>query len=300
MQIKEINSQVIYDTPAFLQDVDLQYSKQINNAATAIVHHGGRLVLLAGPSASGKTTTAKLIARALEQHGIMAHVISMDHYFRPSVETAHLRNADGERDYESPECLNQPLLREHFTKLSLGEEIMLPYFDFNLRQPKPSKFKPLRLDKCEVAIYEGIHALNASLYEQCTAAAFKIYVSTQTDIYDGNEIIFDRKQLRFLRRVVRDNNFRATDLVKTTEMWRGVLLGETAYIDPFKDSADLQFDTFHAYELSVLAPFALPLFNAISDCIMIEKLQKILPVSAEMVDKLSLLREFIGGGILKY
>ncbi|MCL2546930.1 MAG: nucleoside kinase [Oscillospiraceae bacterium] len=311
MNLTTINTRIRSDVVAFMTECDAQYEGQIAETADKIAANleNSHLAFLAGPSASGKTTTAKMLELALRKRGIGTHVISMDSYFLPENQTKHLRNEVGDRDYESPYCLDLPLLREHYRSLSQGEEVLVPYFDFKMSRRNPDKEKALQLVRDEIAIYEGIHALNPNLYEQCVAKSFKLYISTQTDMmYDG-QVLLDHTLLRLIRRVVRDNHFRGTGIAETLHMWDGVRRGELRYISPYKGLADYQFDTALGYEVAALKPFALSLFEdwEAEDILRKSDYDKVLAalpmfegIDENVVAKSSLLREFIGGGDLKY
>ncbi len=311
MELNTINRRIENDAATYLAECDVAYAGRVNKASALIAGRlrASNLVFLSGPSGSGKTTTAKKLELALQARGIGTHVISMDCYFLDEPLTRHLVNEVGDRDYESPECLDLPLLREHFHLLSQGDEVTIPYFSFKNKRRNPDKAQPLRLAKDEVAIFEGIHALNPTLYAHNVPDAFKLYISTRTDITHNGKVLLKHTLLRLLRRVVRDHNFRGADIATTLAMWDGVRRGELKYISPYKDLADYQFDTAHDYEVAALRPFAQPLFDGwpVSDiprrgdfCHVTAVLPHFAPVDEPLISKSSLLREFIGGGDLKY
>jgi uridine kinase len=312
MLLSEINERVRSDPRGFIEETDAVYAKKVERAANAVAGHmkTGRLVFLSGPSGSGKTTTAKKLEHALLSRGIQTHVISMDEYYLDESQTAHMLNEAGQRDYESPECLDLPLLRLHYDALSRGEEIMVPRFNFKENQRNPGRAKPLRLGSDEIAIFEGIHALNPALSGQSGSRAFKLYVSTRTGVRDGSGVFFKHTLLRLLRRAVRDSQFRAAGIDKTLSMWDGVRRGELKYISPYKDLADLQFDTAHDYEAPALKPYALPMFESWQtdkslgrwkDFITVaDKLKQFETLDTALIPTSSLLREFLGGGDYKY
>jgi len=260
--------------------------------------------LLSGPSGSGKTTTALKICDAIKNLGIYAHTISMDMYFLTSDREAAPRTDDGEHDLESPYCLDLDLLNEHFTHLDRGDEVVIPYFCFNLQDRDPSKCKPLKLAKDEIVIFEGIHALNDMLANE-HPNAFKLYISARSDIEQRHEVCFKRTWTRLLRRVVRDELFRGMGASRTLKMWANVREGEKKYISPFKYKADLLFDSSMAYEVPIMKKLAYKAINEVPDGTeRLQELRALLPallefeeIDSSVVPPESILREFIGGGI---
>ena len=308
-QLKDINDAVLHDPEAYARACDDGYQQKVVKAADLISKNmnSSPIVLLSGPSGSGKTTMALKIQEELNSRGIRAHTISLDKYFRTlNVETAP-HTPDGELDYESPECLDMDLLNEHFSMLSEGREIRIPHFVFAEQRRSETKSTPLKLEKNEIAIFEGIHALNDDI-TQTHPEAFKLYVSARSNIRDGDKPVFKGTWMRLTRRVVRDLNFRGADAAFTLSLWANVRRGEKLYISPFKDRADYKFDSTLPYEVCVLKQYAKPLFEKIPlEIDRVDELKRILPAFeefADMDDKYvlpnALIREFIGGGSYKY
>ena len=160
--LDEINRRIDQDVKGFLAECDAAYAEKIGGAADVILANLSTcpIVLLSGPSGSGKTTTALKIEEELERRGVRSHTISMDNYFKTLNKETAPRAADGSIDYESPLCMDMDLLRQHFTKLSQGETIEIPHFEFARQMRNDAPGTPLRLGKDEIAIFEGIHALN--------------------------------------------------------------------------------------------------------------------------------------------
>ena len=305
--LSEINERCRSDAAAFIRDCDQIYPQRLEDAADRILASYVRspIVLLSGPSGSGKTTTAKKITDILEQRGVRTHYVSMDDYFVTVSPEATPRMPDGSYDLESPLCLDMELLSDHFSRLSRGERVWIPKYEFSRQMRDMAAGRSLQLRDDEIVIFEGIHALN----DMITAPhpeAFKLYISARSTVNDDDgNVVFKGTWMRLMRRVVRDHLFRGTDPAETLRRWDSVRRGEILYISPFKDKADLQLDSSFAYEVPVLNNTVNDLFNTLTpDTPRLEELQHIVPayelfedVSPELVAEDALLREFIGGGI---
>ena len=307
--LSKINDAVRSDPQGFVQESDEGYNKKIETAARKIADNlsKSRIVLLSGPSGSGKTTTAKKIEAKLEQMGINSHAVSMDNYFKTVDPETSPRNREGDIDYESPFCMDMDLLNQHFAALDRGEKILIPKFEFARQMRSDIKSQPLQLGKDEIAIFEGIHALNDIITGRNPAAA-KVYISARSDILgDEGDIVFKRTWLRLERRTVRDSKFRAWKADVTVKMWANVRRGEKLYISPFKDNASIMFDSTLPYEISVIRAFAQPLFDHLRVSPDMERFEEVRQLAEayplfEILDEKyvasdSLIREFIGGGI---
>ena len=308
-QLKEINQAARRDAPGFMEQCDQAFQDKVNAAADLICRNrkGSPVVLLSGPSGSGKTTTAGMICRELERRGVGSHTISMDDYFVHQDPKTAPRTPDGEIDYESPEVMDLALLDEHFTKLTRGEEIVIPKFEFARQMRNDSAGTPLKLGKDEIAIFEGIHALNDDIAGRHPEAA-KLYISARSNVNEGAILRFKGTWMRLTRRAVRDYNFRGTGVAETLEMWANVRRGEKLYISPYKNRADIIFDSSLPYEVSVMRNYAVPLLQAVpEDNVRHDELLELIgafqyfePIDPELVSRDSLLREFIGGGSYHY
>ena len=196
---------------------------------------------------------------------------------------------------------------QHFAALSRGEEIIIPKFEFARQMRNDARGTPLKLGKNEIAIFEGIHALNDDIAGPHPEAA-KLYISARSNVNDGAALRFKGTWMRLTRRAVRDYSFRGTGVADTLEMWANVRRGEKLYISPYKNRADIIFDSSLPYEVSVMKNFALPLLQAVPEenarrgelLELIEAFQWFEPIDPELVPVDSLLREFIGGGSYKY
>jgi len=307
--LKELNGAVRSDPKGFVEAGDAAYDRKLENAAKKIAENrkNSRIVLLSGPSGSGKTTTAKKIEAKLEKMGIHSHAVALDNYFQTVDPETAPRNRDGQIDYESPFCLDMELLNRHFKLLDQGEKILIPKFEFARQMRSAIKSHPLRLGKDEIAIFEGIHALNDVITGK-NPAAMKVYISARSGVVDEDgKTVFKNTWLRLARRTVRDAKFRAWEPDVTIKMWASVRRGEKLYISPFKDNANLQIDSALPYEVNVIRAYAQPVFDHlhISPDMeryeeighLVEAYPKFEPLDERYVAPDSLLREFIGGGI---
>lgn len=309
--LNEINRRVKVDPLAFVLESDAGYEKNVETTADLILNHMGesRIVLLSGPSGSGKTTTAKNLELALEKRGVETHTVSMDNYFLDVDPVTSPRDEHGEYDFESPACLDSQLLQHHFAELDHGREVMIPKFDFTIQKRRPEKAVPLRLGEHEIAIFEGIHALN----DQITGAnggshAAKVYISARSDIINDGKVIFKGTWMRIVRRAIRDMQFRGAAPSVTFKMWESVRRGEKKYISPYKQKADVIFDTALPYEVPLLKNYSDRLFTGLDPTI--SRYAEILDIQQALclfealdeayVPPTSLLREFIGGGSHRY
>lgn len=303
-RLDQINQAVRQDPAAFMAAGDAAFHEKVCRAADLIQSHRDKspVVLLSGPSGSGKTTTAGMINAELERRGIHTHTISMDDYFLTPDPSTAPRTPDGEMDFESPLMLDLALLDDHFSRLARGEEILLPHFEFARRMRNDSQGTPLRLGPDEVAIFEGIHALNTTITGKHPEAT-RLYISARSDVVDGEgKVCFKGTWMRLTRRAVRDYNFRGTDVKGTLDMWANVRRGEKLYISPYKQTAHMLFDSSLPYEVSVMACYARPLLAAVPEenqrrhelLELIASFDRFEPIDPATVPAASLLHEFIG------
>ena len=303
--LKQLNEGIRSDPQAFVDECDAAFHKKVETAAQKIAGHRAesRIILLSGPSGSGKTTTALKIEEQLEKMGIETHTVSMDNYFNTIDPETAPRNREGAIDYESPFCLDVDLLNRHFAMLDRGETIHVPKYEFARQMRSDILSQPMRLGPDELAIFEGIHALNDIIVGK-NPRAFKLYIAARSSLRDEDgSVVFDHAWLRLCRRIVRDYQFRGSDAAFTLKMWSNVRRGEKLYISPYKENANLMFDSSLAFEFAVLKPIVVPLLEAIpagkysevDD--MLRGFEKIEPLDSKYVAPDSLAREFIGGSI---
>ena len=303
-----INKRAAGDPAGFAQECEAIFNRKVEESAAMVAEHaampGNHVVLLSGPSGSGKTTAAQKICDSLNRIGVLAHTISLDRYFATPDPLTSPLTEDGSFDRESPYCLDLGLLNSHFCALERGDPITVPYFDFVRQMRDESMATPLELDRNEIVIFEGIHALN-DLVADGHPKAFKLYISARSDVVHYGRLCFKRTWTRLLRRVVRDELFRGTGAGQTLSLWANVRQGEKLYISPFKYKADILFDSSMGYEVPVMKHFALNAFRDVPDgAARLDELRALLPsllefedIDASHVPPDSILREFIGGGI---
>ena len=299
IELDEINSALQANPRGYVAQCDALYQNRVGKAADLVVSRleRSRVVLLAGPSSSGKTTTASRVRKALEERGIYAHIISLDDYYRAKSEPDFPRTRDGEFDLEAPEGLDTALLGSHLEALDRGEEILVPYFDFQIQARVPEKCRPLQLQEHEVVIFEGIHGLNPLLTVK-NPEATRLFVSTASSVYDNDIEIFDRVWMRLLRRIVRDYNFRAASAEETLGMWRNVRLGEKKYISPYKKFAHYAIDSALGYEVAAFRSIAQPMLVGLEEGpqprlveLILEGLEAFHPLDPAILPETSLLKE---------
>ena len=306
--LKTINESIRSDPAAFVAECEAAHAKKIQDAARRIAEHRSEshIVLLSGPSGSGKTTTALKIEEVLDNSGVETHTISMDNYFNTIDPDTAPRNREGNIDYESPFCLDIDLLNRHFSMLDRGETIHIPKYEFARQMRSDILSQTLKLGPDELAIFEGIHALNDVIIGK-NPKAFKLYIAARSNFTDGEgSIVFQHPWLRLCRRIVRDYKFRGSDADFTLKMWPNVRRGEKLYISPYKENANLMFDSSLACEFSVLKPFIVPLLEKVpagkypeADSIL-KAYERIEPLDEKYVPANSLIREFIGGSTFSY
>lgn len=255
--LKYINHRAECDAEAFVNDCEEHYHRQLHLVADQIAVNCKRkpVVLLNGPSSSGKTTTNDRLGRILELAGIHAHMISMDDYYRTSgTYDIPFDEENGVNDLESPECMDLDLLRDHLTRLVAGEEIMVPRFDFETRTSHRND-RPVQLHKDEIVMIEGIHAFNPVIMGDLEKHATSVYLSVASVLFTDRNVRVEPHMLRFLRRAMRDSLFRSSPVEYTLKQWNSVRRGERLYISPYRGQADLTVDTYLPYETNILMQY---------------------------------------------
>lgn len=255
--LKYINHRAECDAEAFVNDCEEHYHRQLHLVADQIAANCKRkpIVLINGPSSSGKTTTNDRLGRILELAGIHTHMISMDDYYRTSgTYDIPFDEENGVNDLESPECMDLDLLRDHLTRLVAGEEIMVPRFDFETRTSHRND-RPVQLHKDEIVMIEGIHAFNPVIMGDLEKHATSVYLSVASVLLTDHNIRVEPHMLRFLRRAMRDSLFRSSPVEYTLKQWNSVRRGERLYISPYRGQADLTVDTYLPYETNILMQY---------------------------------------------
>lgn len=263
-----------------------------------------KIVLLAGPSSSGKTTTSKKLCMFLRSFGVNPAVISMDDYFVEREETP--LNEEGKPDYECLEAVDLKLFDNQIEKILKGEEVVTPTYNF-LTGNKEYNNK-IKLGNSDVLVIEGIHALDKRVLTNISKnKIFRIYISALTELNIDNHNYISTTDNRLLRRIIRDNKTRGHGVQKTISTWPDVRSGEEKYIFPYQDNADYTFNSALIYEIGVLKTYAEPLLYAVDpsdSCYeeakrLINFLGFFLPIPADAIPKDSILREFVGGSFFK-
>lgn len=281
--------------------------KKISQIADEIAGRKGvKLVLLAGPSSSGKTTTCKRLSIQLVANGLKPLQISLDDYFVNRDQTP--RDENGEYDYESIYALNLNLINEQFNALFRGEEVELPKYDFQTGVSRPSG-KKLKMQENNVLVVEGIHALNPELTAHIPERQkFRVYVSALTTILLDDHNYIPTTDNRLLRRIIRDYKYRGVDAKESIRRWPSVRKGENKWIFPFQENADAVFNSAMLFELAVIKQQAEPLLEQVpenceeySEAYRLRKFLKyIRPIPNKDIPPTSLLREFLGGSSFRY
>ena len=281
--------------------------KKISHIADEIAARKGvKLVLLAGPSSSGKTTTCKRLSIQLLANGIKPLQISLDDYF---VDREHTpKDETGEYDYESIYALNLKLINDQFNALFRGEEVELPKYNFQTGKSERSG-KKLRMDEHNMLVVEGIHALNPELTAQIPEEQkFRVYASALTTILLDSHNYIPTTDNRLLRRIIRDYKYRGVSAQETIHRWPSVRAGENKWIFPYQENADAMFNTAMLYVLAAIKTQAEPLLELVPEnCEEYSEAYRLLkflkyfkPIPYRQLPPTSLLREFLGGSSFKY
>ena len=287
---------------AFIKECEDRYNNKIEKIARNIAEtEKVEIVMLAGPSSAGKTTTAKKLRQHLEALGVKSYTVSLDDFYVDNCDAP--RFPDGTPDFETVDALDIEFFEETMKKLIETGEADLPEFDF-LEGKRKSTYNHIKITEKDVIIVEGLHALNPRITEHLPEERLlKIYINVSSRIYDEKKtILFNKRNMRFIRRMVRDFKFRGNSVEKSHEMWLAVCYGEDMYLFPFKDNADINLNTIHLYESCVLKDTAIKLLGEIDKSSefykesqrLIRSLSKFPSIESDIVPDNSLLREFIG------
>ena len=264
-----------------------------------------RLVLIAGPSSSGKTTFAQRLSIQMVVNGLRPVPVSMDDYFKDRHDTP--RKPDGTFDFESVDAVDLELFNDHLRRLLAGECVKMPKYNFRSGM-REYRGREIQLGENDVLVVEGIHALNERISEAVPANnKMKIYISALTPMQLDSYNRIHTTDMRLLRRIVRDSQFRSHDALMTLKLWDDVRRGEEQYVFPFQDSADIMFNTSLVYEFAVHKKYAEPLLKLIQPDeavytraqLLLELLSHVRGMDDAAIPTNSILREFIGGSIFK-
>ena len=302
ISVEELVAAVAKDPKGLVAAEENRYHSEIAAVADA-VHHGRghrHIVLLSGPSSSGKTTTAELLGRALGERGTAAHVVSLDDFYLGAGKAPLL--PDGKPDYETLDALNVDLLVQCLQELVRDGKTELPQFDFSTGNPK-AETVPLWLEPDAAVILEGIHAFNPRLQAYLPQEMItRLFINPLSRFELGGRLWLQRRDIRLMRRILRDDQFRASPFANTMEMWPQVVRGEALYLFPYADGADCVVNTTFAYEPCVYRTLLTPRLEAVDAHTpdfdtarrLIDRLAVFLPLSADILPAGSMLREFTG------
>ena len=309
--VGQLNSKVLAgDASELIKIAEAFHENKLAQVAGCVAEanreRGVRLVLISGPSSSGKTTFAKRLGVQLRVLGLNPVLISLDDYFVDREKTP--RDENGEYDYEALEAIDLEQFNDHLKRLERGESVDIRRYDF-ISGTRQWHDNPLQLDERSVLIVEGIHGLNPALTPGVPESRkFKIYVSCFTSVALDNVSRIATSDNRLLRRLTRDYRTRGNDALSTLARWESVRRGEEKHIFPYQENADVMFNSSLFYEISVLRRFAEPILREVPDTVpeygeakrMLKFLDNFIPISPEEIPPTSLLREFIGGSSFKY
>lgn len=279
-----------------INDAETLYRKQINEIADQIVSNGKyKVVLMAGPSSSGKTTSSNLIRAKLNEAGYDSIVVSMDNFFLNRSQTPRLKN--GDYDYENVTALDLDYLNKFINDLFEKGEANMPTFNF-VTGEREKEYKHIKLSTKTIVIMEGIHALNPIVFKKHNDSMYKIYICVNTNFTIDGQTVLPAKKLRLMRRLIRDNRTRGMSLQRTFDMWQNVLAGEDVYIKPYKNCADYLINSTHAYEPLMYAKHLLPALKqeepTAATTNLIQMLEQCNTLDASLLPSDSLLHEFLG------
>lgn len=304
--LSNINRRAAASPKEFIRESEREYRASLTEAACFLERRTGsiRIVMLAGPSSSGKTTTARVLMEILREMGIYSIDVSLDDFYKPHENSPVL--PDGRPDFESPDALDIPQIGRCLKEIMEHHRSDLPIFDFSTHMPSVKR-RCVELPEHSVVIVEGLHALNPVITQGLPEdGLLRVYLSVKQGVKEGGSEQISPNDVRFLRRLVRDYRFRSSAPEKTLELWPDVMAGEYKYIKPFRPIADFNINTFHSYELCVLKEPALALLDQIEETKeqmrkngewlrgIKELLQKVSPLPADLIPESSILKEFIG------
>ena len=305
VNIKELQSEFFADPTAFIERADKKYHDRLKEIAYRLAYNDERrdVLLLSGPTSSGKSTSANLIRKYLIEEGVESIAMSTDDFFFDRDEMAEIA---GEVDLEASTIVNERLLCAKISELLEYGEAYLPAFDF-VQGKKIYKDKKDSISKNGIIIVEGIHALNKQVVDPDSGIdTVRVYISVASDITVADRTVSGRN-LRFARRSVRDSKFRGASFIQSAEMWGNVCAGEDKNITPYIETADYIVDTFLAYEPFMLKNDFMKLYNEAKasgedvNAPFIQNLVALYNECAEgdisLLPDRSIIREFVGGGI---
>ncbi len=300
LTVDNINTLVRETPEKIISESEKRYRDIITVTAEKICAKDGRtLVMVAGPSSSGKTTTSKLLKKAIEGMGRKAKMISLDDFYRSQGEIYFFE--DGTVDYETVKALDVDYIGECLHCLMNEGRCKLPRFSFITK--KREYYVETVAQQDDIVIVEGLHALNPVITDQLeNEQMVKIYVSVSSRIFDGDEVFMSKRDIRLVRRMIRDYHHRDSSPENTFYLWKGVRMGEDRYLFPFEDRADIKIDSIHPYEVCAFKDVAIKVLDRMDKKsvyypaaqVLKEKVSKFVSIGEDSVPEGSLLNEFIG------
>ncbi len=289
----------------FIKIVESNFSNRLYDLAQDIIKKKSRFVFFAGPSSSGKTTTTKRVALQLRSLGKQVYVMSTDDYFKEREDSP--RDENGNYDFECLECLDLKLLNKQLKDLIAGKKVSVPTYNFEMGK-KEYISDPVKLDENAIILIEGLHCINDEMSPDIDPALkYKVYISPFIPMNVDRHNYISTTDLRLMRRIVRDNRSRATDVGETINYWNTVRCGEEKHIFPFINNVDRILNTSLIYEIGVLKVFVEPLLYSVKSNSpaynearrLINSLKTYFPIPSDYVSEESILREFIGKSIFE-
>lgn len=305
VDVHNASQQLTEEAHTFISEEEQRFHHELHQVGERAVAEHKHILLITGPSASGKTTSAKRIADVLTAKGKKVTRISLDNFYRSASEMPVWE--DGFQNYESVECLDIPLFDRIMHELLDQKHTFLPHFDF-VNGVREDNAIELFYDESTYLILEGIHALNPELTDVVkNYPSLRMYISVHSNFVADGEVILTARDLRLARRILRDYLYRGTSAAGTLDMWRYVLRGEDLYIRPYRKFADIHIDSTHAYEPYLYHQDLLPLLELVGrnsqDFDYVKRLLNAEPYFFSIVDELipqnSLIQEFIRPGFLE-
>ena len=297
--LNDINENVESNMESFINDAESRFESSVTELADRFTSDCD-IVLLAGPSSSGKTTTAGKIAQKIKNSGRNAYTLSLDDYYRNAADIPLTEK--GLKDFENVSALDIDLIHRTFSDLIEKRTAQVPEFDFVSGTRKPETRK-LELKKDDLIIVEGIHALNPIITKGLDESHItKVYISVSSRVTDDSgRVVFSKRNLRLVRRMIRDYHYRNTSVEKTLSQWQEVLKGEDKYIFPFERNASFRIDSFHPYEPCLFKREAVELLGTVGEDSGVYPIASELKNSFSELDTIdmsklpadSLLREFV-------
>lgn len=288
----QINTNLNTNLKQYVLECEQNYKNQVQKVIDYVLENKNiKFIFLAGPSGSGKTTSSLIISQKLKENGITTQPLSLDDFFVNRDQTPSWD--DGSPNYETADAIDWGLFEQCMDQLAKGNPVKLPTYNFTTGMKEYDK--ETVLDKNTVYIVEGLHALNPIVGKSMPKNVYvNVFISTNTDIYDGDEMIIEHHKVRLFRRLIRDLYTRSTSLKDNIAMWKKVRLGERLYISPFKDNAQFNINSFHGYELGVYKKIFCNL-KSNDECLneLCEMLKPFDELDKEIVPADSVLQEFM-------